>query len=83
MSCHQCIIELQTYRCLNYPPLQNPNEHTTAPERAMQIDLVPEVPPSGCYENNVIAMDVFSRSLYDDLTSNQEAETIDKLNLTL
>ena len=28
-------------------PLQNPNEHTTAPEDAMQLNVVPELPPSG------------------------------------
>ena len=30
-----------------------------APEEAMQIDLVPELPPSGGYENIVTAIDVF------------------------
>ena len=56
-------------------PLQNPNEHFTAPEDAMQIDLVPELPPSG-YENIVTAMDVFSRYLFAYPTSNQDAKTI-------
>ena len=41
--------------------MRNPNEHITAPENAMQIDLVPELGPSGGYENLVKAMDVFSR----------------------
>ena len=39
------------------PPLQNPNEHITAPEYAMQIVLVPGLPPSGGYENIVTAME--------------------------
>ena len=30
----------------------------------MQIDLVPNLPPSGCYENTVTPMDVFSRYLF-------------------
>ena len=42
----------------------------------MQIDLVPELPPSGGYENIVTAMDVFSRYLFAYLTSNQDAKTI-------
>ena len=46
-------------RSLLRPSLQNPNEHIN--EDAMQIDWVPELTPSGGYENNVTAMDVFSR----------------------
>ena len=45
-------------------PLQNPNEHSTAPEDALQIDLVPELPQSGGYEDIVTAMDVFFRYLF-------------------
>ena len=45
----------------------------------MQIDLVPELPPSGGYENIVTAMDVFSRYLFAYPTSNQDAETIAKV----
>ena len=54
MSCEQCIRESRIDRSLTPPPL-NPNE----PEDAMQIVLVPELPPSGGYENIVTAMDVF------------------------
>ena len=42
----------------------------------MQVDLVPELPPSGGYENIVTAMDVFSRYLFAYPTSNQDAKTI-------
>ena len=61
MSCEQCIRESRNNRSLTLLPLQHPNEHITAPEDSMQIDLVPELPPSGGYENIVTAMDVFSR----------------------
>ena len=61
MSCEQCIRESGIDRRLTRPLLQNPNEHITAPKDAMQIDLVPELPPSGGYENIVTPMDVFSR----------------------
>ena len=47
MSCEQCIREPRIDRSLTRPPQQNPNEHSTAPEDAMQIDLVPEIPLSG------------------------------------
>ena len=46
-------------RSLTRLPLQKPNEKIIAPEDAMQIDLVPELPPSGGYENIVTDMDVF------------------------
>ena len=71
MSCEQCIRESRIDRSLTRPHLQNPNEHITAPEDATQIDLVPELPPSGGYENIVTAMNVFSRYLFAYPTSNQ------------
>ena len=75
MSCEQCIKELRIDRTLTRSSLQNPNEHITAPEDAMQIDLVPELPPSGGYENIVTAMEVFSRYLFAYPTANQDAKT--------
>ena len=47
MSCEQCIRDSHMDRSLTRPPLQNLNEHLTAPEEAMQNDLVPELPPFG------------------------------------
>ena len=67
----------------NSPPLQNPNEHITAPEDAMQIDLVPGLPPSGGHENIVTAMDVFSRYLFAYPTANQDATTIAKVLINI
>ena len=60
MSCEQCIKESRIDRSLNHP-LQNPNEHSTARQDAMQTDFVPELPPFGGYEIIVTAMDVFAR----------------------
>ena len=79
MSCEQCIRESRIDRNLTRPPLQNPNEHITAPEDPMQFDLVPELPPSGGYENIVTAMDVISRYLIAYPTSNQNTKTIAKV----
>ena len=76
MSCGQCIKESRIDRSFTRPPVQNPNAHITAPEDAMQIDLVPELPPYGGYENIVTAMDVFSRCLFAYPTSNEDAKTI-------
>ena len=71
LSFEQSLRESHIDRSLTRPPLQNPNEHITAPEDAM-----PELPPSGGYENIVTAMDVFSRYLFAYPTSNQGAKTI-------
>ena len=79
MSCEQCIKESRNDRSLTRPPVQNPNEHNTAPEDAMQIELVPELPPSGGYENIVTAVVVFSRYLFAYPTANQDAKIIAKV----
>ena len=83
MSCEQCIRESRFDRSLTHFPLQNPNEHISAPEDAMLIDLVPELPPSGGYEYIVTAMDVFSRYLFAYPTSNQDAKTIAKVLINI
>ena len=83
MSCEQCIRESRSDRSLTRPPLQNPNEHIIAPEDAMQIELVPQVPPSGVYENIVTAMDVFSRFLFAYQTSNEDSKTIAKVIINI
>ena len=76
MSCEQCVRETRINRNLTQPPPQNPNEHITAPEDAMQYDLVPQLPSSGGYENIVTAMGVFSRYLIAYPTCYQNAKTI-------
>ena len=64
MSREQCLREPRINPQLTHPPMQNPNEYITAPEDAMQIDLVPGLPPSDGHENIVTAMDVFSLYLF-------------------
>ena len=83
MSCEQCIRESRIHASLTRPPVQNPNEHITAPEDAIQIDLVPELPPSGGYQNIVTAVDVFSRYLFAYPTANQDAYTIAKVLINI
>ena len=82
MSCEQCFRESRIDQSLTRPALQNPNEYITAPEEAMQKDLVPEF-SSGGYENIVTAMDVFPRYLFSYPTSNQDAKTIAKVIITI
>ena len=49
----------------------------------MQIDLVPELPPSVGYENIVTARDVFSRHLFAYPTSNLDAKAIAKVLISI
>ena len=46
------------------PELLNLPEWDLGPEDAMQIDLLPNFPPSGGYENFLTAIDVFSQYLF-------------------
>ena len=48
-------------------------EWDLGPEDLMQIDLLPEVPPSGNYENILTAIDVFSRYAFAYPVSNPTA----------
>ena len=83
MSCEQCIRESRFDRSFTRLPLRNPNERITAPQDAMRIDLVPELPPSGGYKNLVTEMVVFSRFLFAYPTSNQDAKTIAKVLINI
>ena len=83
LSREQCLRESRINTRLHRPPLQNPNAYITAPEDAMQIDLLPGLPPSGGYENIVTAMDVFSRYLFAYPTSKQDATTIAKVIINI
>ena len=83
MSCEQGIRESRVNDRLTRPALLNPSEHITAPEDAMQIDLVPELPPSSGHENIVTAMVVFSRYLFAYPTSSQDAKTIAEIMINI
>ena len=83
MSCEQCIRESRVVDRLTRPALQNPSEHTAAPEDTIPIDLVPELPLSGGYENIVTAMDVFSRYFSAYPTSSQDAKTVARIIINI
>ena len=78
MSCEHCIRESPFDHSLTRFTCKNPGEHITAPELAMQIDMVPELPLSGGYKRIVKAMDVFSRFSFAYPTSNEDVKTIAK-----
>ena len=83
MSCEKIFKQSRIDRSFTRPPPQNPNEHITAAEDAMQIDLVPELPAFVGYEGIVTAMDVISLYLFAYWTSNQEAKTIPKVIINI
>ena len=83
LSCEQCLRESRINPRLTRLSLQNANEYITAPEDAIQIDLVPGLPPSGGYENIVTAIDVFSRYLFAYPTSHQDAKTVTKVIINI
>ena len=83
ISCEQCIGESRVDDRLTRPALQNPSEHIATPEDAMQIDLVPELPPSDGYESIVTAMDVFSGYFFAYPSFSQDAKTIAKVIINI
>ena len=82
-SCEKCIKESRVDRSFTRPALEDHNGHNNWPEETMQVDLVPELPPSGGSDIIVTAMDVISRLLFAYPTSNQDAKTIAKVIITI
>ena len=63
-GCEICIKDKRVPNSSTTPELLNLHKWDLGPEDAMQIDLLPNLPPSGGYENIITAMDVFSRYLF-------------------
>ena len=63
-GCEQCAKDKRVPNATITPELLNLPEWDLGPEDAMQIDLLPNLPPSGGYENVLTAIDVFSRYLF-------------------
>ena len=87
LSCEQCIKESRIRSRIRNKLIrssrQNPSQHITGPEEAMKIHLVPELLRSGCHQNNVKAMDVFSRYLVTYPTTNQVAKTVARVTINI
>ena len=58
-ACEKCIIDKRIPSSSITPELPNLPEWDLGPEDAMQIDLLPNKPPSGGYKNIITALDVF------------------------
>ena len=63
-GCEQCARDKRVPNATITPELLNLPEWYLGPEDAMQTDLLPNLPPSGGYENVLTAIDVFSRYLF-------------------
>ena len=83
ISCEQCPKESRVNNRQTLPHLQIPGEHNTGPEDTVQIDLVPELRTSIGHENIVTAKDLISRYLFAYATTNQVAETINRVIFNL
>ena len=65
------------------PELIHIPEWDFGPEDLMQIDLLPELPPSGGYENIITAIDVFSRYAFAYPVSNPTAVNTAKVTIDI
>ena len=63
-GCEQCARDKRVPDATITTELLNLPAWDLGPEDAMQIDLLPNLPPSGGYENVLTAIDVFSRYLF-------------------
>ena len=63
-DCEICIQDKRKNNTRITPELFHIPEWDLGPEDLMQIDLLPELPPSGGYENILTAIDVFSRHAF-------------------
>ena len=60
-DCEICLEDKSINNTRLTPELIQISEWDLGPEDLMQIDLLPELPPCGGYENIIAAIDVFSR----------------------
>ena len=72
-DCEICIQDKRINNTRITPRLMHIPERDLGPEDLMQIDFLPELPPSGGYENIITAIDVFSRYVFAYPVSNPTA----------
>ena len=80
-DCEKCIQDKRINNTRIIPELFHIPEWDLGPEDLMQIDLLPELPPSGCYENIITAIDVFSRYAFAYPVSNRTAVNTAKVKI--
>ena len=78
-DCEICIQDKRINNTRITPEMIHIPEWDLGPEDLMQVDLLPELPPSGGYENNSTAIDVFSRYAFAYPVSNPTAINTEKV----
>ena len=78
-DCRICIQDKRINNTRITPELIHIPEWDLGPEDLMQVDQLPELPPSGGYENFITATDVFSRYAFAYPASNPTAENTAKV----
>ena len=79
MNCQDCIKNKRINHNQLRPELLNCPEFDLGTEDALQMDVVPNLPPSGGYHYIITAMDVFSRYLFAYPVTNANAPTVAKV----
>ena len=79
MGCEDCIKNKRIDNSQLKTPLLNCPDWDLGPEDALQMDVLPNLPPSGGYENVITAMDVFSRYLFAYPVHTANATTVAKV----
>ena len=72
-NCETCIQDKRINNTRITPELIHIQDWDLGPADLMQIDLLPELPPSGGHENIITAIDVFSRYAFAYPVSNRTA----------
>ena len=78
-GCEQCARDKRVPNATITPELLNLPEWDLGPQDAMQIDLLPNLPPSGGHENVLTAIDVFPRYLFAYLLTDASAINVAKV----
>ena len=78
-DCEICIQDKRINNTQITPELIHIPERDLGPEDLMQINLLPEIPPSGGYENIITAIDVISRYAFAYPVSNPTAVNTAKI----
>ena len=82
-ECKLCIQDKRINKTRFTPKIFHIPEWDLGPEDPMQIDLLPESPPGGDYENIITAIDILSRYAFAYPVSNLRAVNTVKVNLDI
>ena len=82
-DCEICIQDKRINNTRITPELFHISEWDLGPEDLLQIDLLPELPPIGGYENILTAIDVFSRYAFAYPLSNPTAVNTAKVKIDI